>query len=215
MFLSAQTKKLGIILGSSLTCHIPSINKSYWFDLQNIPRIQPFLTISCYHLGTSHKHLSPRLLASLQVSVLLLLFLSAECSFWSSKQTMSLLSWKLWAKFLQRLYKALWNLHSTLTQFTITLFCSFHSSHTGQNSLGLPQRLGSNYSLYMECPPTPLTWPTPFPLSPSLNTTLKKAHPAHLILNCNIFLRNSGSHFSCSIFQSTYLWTFYIIYHPH
>ena len=56
--LTAQTQTLGIILDSSLTCYIWSINNSHWYGLQNISRIQPFFTISCYHLDRSHEHLS-------------------------------------------------------------------------------------------------------------------------------------------------------------
>lgn len=120
------------------------INKSYWFDLQNISRIQLFLTISCYHLGTSHQSLSPRWLTSLQVSLLLHLFPPVN---WvillkqKANHVTPLL--KAPGKVLRIAPWRLWNLYPTRTQSTITLVCSFHSSHTGQNSLGLPQCFGT------------------------------------------------------------------------
>lgn len=88
--------------------------------------------------------LSPRLLTSLQVSLLLHLFPPVNWVILLKQKAIHVTPLlKAPGKVLRIAPRRLWNLYPTRTQSTITLVCSFHSSHTGQNSLGLPQCFGT------------------------------------------------------------------------
>lgn len=123
IFLTTQTKKTWNHPG--LLSHMPYLIYQQIVLVYSSMYIQN--SIISHHLlvttFTSHQQLSSRLLTSLQVSCFFCSPLQRGWSFWSWKQTMSHFCWKLWAKSLQWLYKALWNLHPTLTQ--VTIHCSF------------------------------------------------------------------------------------------